>query len=157
MAWVYLDLITLNRQSLWEFSDIFPPETQVIKLTQSMVIQGTTIPPENAKIRGLLSFAQINELLGNYEILESKVIYPSNYQIIYHVPPHPFTQPKLALKLLNNIYNKYDPLWGFSVYYWQGEVNGTGTSINLDQLGNQIGNIINNLGVGGGGIPPELI
>lgn len=153
MTWVYLDLITLNRQSLWEFSDVFPPETQVIKFTQSMILQGTVIPPENAKIRGLLSFAQVNELLGNYEILESKVIYPSNYQIIYHVPPHPFTQPKLALKLLSNMYAKYDPLWAFNIYYWQGEVNGTDTGINSTELSN----LINNLGVGGGYIPPQLI
>ncbi len=153
MTWVYLDLITLNRQSLWEFSDIFPSETQVIKFVQSMVIQGTSIAPENANIRALLSFAQVNESLGNYEILESKVIFPSNFQIIYHVPPHPFTQPKIALRLLGNIYQKYDPLWAFNIYYWQGEVNGSGTGFNV----NEIGNIINNLGVGGGGIPPELI
>jgi len=151
MAWVYLDLITLNSDNFWLYSDSFPPTTQVIKFVETLVVQGSVVPPENVSIRALMNISQ-NEN-GIDEHTESIIIYPSNNPIIYRVPLHTFSLPRISLKLLTNRYNKYNPLWAFNIYYWEGTTNGTGTGINSTELSN----LINNLGVGGGGIPPELI
>ncbi len=112
MVWSLVGTIDLN-DSDWKYSSVFPSESSFLKFTESLTIQGTPVPPENVKLRALFAVSQ-----GSDEITESRIIYPSNKQIVYPVPLQPFFNPQVALKLLGTGYLKFSPQWTFEIYSW---------------------------------------